>query len=616
MPIKEIERDLQKKDSTITERKHNKTTYNVWESLDKEKKQEKEKWKEQDDNLKPTRKKAVIVGGIIIAVIVFLLISAGSFVFYQKGFFAQNRVSFLTKMPETIDSNVLTTIVFAYDNDNRANLNNAKIIVQFSDYFIPEDNQDNFEKVSNNQGILTIGTIKSKSKEEVELAGHFVGPENYVDDIVGTLKYMPEKTNVIYETQSRASTTITSSPINININSPVEVVSGNLMDIDIVIKNTSKNDILNLKVIFDAPESFVLHSTQPKMIFGNTWLIDNVPAQSEKKVHIRGNMNAEVGITDTFYTEVGSQESKMKYIKYAQDEYTPVIVNSPFVVNQEIRGNLTNVIYAGDKLKYVISFQNNSEIPLREAIVSVQFDTDVLDFENLLLNKKGDYDAKIKKIIWKASDVPELKLLKPMDSGVVTFSIPVLNQLPVDSIDDKHFINTTLALIDSEDIPSAIRENKTVLSNVLTTKVGAKVIFDSKIEYFTGEAISKVGAKTVYKVSYTIDNINNDIKDAKVIAGLPTYVQFEQGEENMQFNERTNEVEWNIGSIVHGAGVTSDQITGSFYISITPSVDQINSRPILVKEQILTANDVFTEMNILESVRKLEIPSGAISASE
>jgi hypothetical protein len=222
-----------------------------------------------------------------------------------------------------------------------------------------------------------------------------------------------------------------------------------------------------------------------------------------------------------------------------------------------------------------------------------------LDFANLDLFDSGDYDAEKKEIIWKASDVPELKTLNPNDSGVVKFNIPVLKNFPIETIDDKDFSIVTLAAIDSKDIPSELRTNKTVLSNVLALPVGAKIVFNSSKEYLEGEKQPTVNKKTTYKINFSIDNINNDIKDTVVKAKLPTHIKFESGD-GVDFNERTNEIIWNAGDIQSGAGLTSKNIETEFIISIIPSIDQLDEELILIKEQYLYAMDEFAGVEITE----------------
>ncbi len=602
MPIEKLEEDLQKKDSPLTQRQHDKTVYDVWQSKEPED-VENGMWQDIKDKMFGTRLKAITIGGIVVFVIAFIAFVTVSFVYLQRGFFASERVTLAMEMPDNIGSNTLTEIKFTYYNHNRANLNDAQIVVKFGDYFIPAENQENFKRISDNQGIITIGTIKGNKKETIVLAGHFVGPVDSVEDVSGILRYIPDRTSTRYETEARGATTITSSPISIDVQAPSEIVSGNLIDIGVVVKNTSNDAISNLKLTIEAPKGFSIYDATPFPTNGK-WLISTIAPQSEQVIHLRGGLNAPIGTAQLFKMEVGTQESGAEYVVYANEKYTPHIIGSPIVVKQGIDGKNDDVVYAGDRLKYIIKFINNSKVPLREVIVSVKFDSAVLDFSQLDLEDKGDYDADSKTIKWKASDIPKLRLLKPHESGKISFMIPVLAKLPVGNVNDYNFSVKTLVSIDSDDIPSELRENKTVLSNVLTKKIGAKVLLNSYIKYTDGMRPPKVGEKTKYTVTLTIDNINNDISDSMVTIPLPTHVKFLEGKD-VQFNERTNEIKWVVGDIVHGAGITSDQIQTSFDVEIIPSVDQIDKSPLILQQQTLTAKDVFTSLQVKEISKPL-----------
>ncbi len=605
MSLQNLEKDLQKKDPVSVKRKHNKTVYDVWEA-EEPPKEKRSNWQKIRDKMFPTRMRAIVFGGGLMAIVIALLVLTISIAYLQRTFFAQERVTLTMEAPRSIDSNMLTEVVFTYTNDNRAYLDDARIIVQFGDYFVPEDGQENFTRVSDDQGVITIGKIEGKETNSIAIAGRFIGPKNAVDDVAGTLRYVPERTNVRFETNARATTTILSSPLMIDVKAPTEVVSGNLMNIAVVIKNTSANDFSHLKLTMDMPETFSLVDAQPRPVQGGkVWLIDNVLSQSEKIINIRGSINAPIGTAQKFFMELGTQKSGAEYVTYAKESYTPQIINSPIIIRQEIRGNTDNVVYAGENLRFDVTATNNSDIPLRKAIVAVKFDTRVLDFSKLKLIDGGDYDAQEHKITWKASDVPALKVLNPGESVKISFIIPVMNKLPIETKNDHHFNITSLALIDSEDIPSELRENKTVLSNVLTVPVGAKVIFDSSATHKEGTQPLKVGEKTVYTITFSIDSINNDITNTVVHAPLPTYIQFESGDDTIVYNERTNEITWNVGDVVHGTGVLSDSREVHFDISFVPSVDQIGEVPTLVKEQTLTAQDPFAGAEVTETAEKI-----------
>jgi hypothetical protein len=600
MALKDIEQDLQKRESELAQRKHEKTVYDVWKSKDEQNPKTEKKWNKVKDEMSGTRVKAISIGVSIAFMIIVIIIMSAIYVRYQKGFFSQERVSFEMTAPQTIDSNVVTDIDFFYKNNNRAKLENAQIKVNFDDYFVPEKNQKNFEQVSTNRGVINIGKINNNEKKKVTLKGHFVGAKKAVADVAGTLRYTPERTNTQYELQARAATEIISSPISVDMHGPQEVVSGNLLDMNIVINNTSKDALSQLKVVLKSPQSFIMQTANPNITSKNTWLIDNIAPHSEHVINVRGILTAPAETVQIFQAEIGSQETDSEYVEYAQGKYAPRMQGLPVIMQQEIDNNNDNVVYAGDRLQYNITFTNNSNISLRDAVASLQFDTEVLDFSQLQLYDGGNYDAQNKKIIWKASDVSGLKVFKPKDTIKVRFNIPVLEKLPVNSKDDYHFSVTTVAVIDSPDIPSELKENKIILSNALSVPVGAKVIFDGEAKYKEGAKPLKVGDKTIYSITLTIDNINNDLGDVVVKAPLPTHVNFENGD-GVLFNERTNEVEWTIGDIEHGAGVTSDKVQTVFDVSIVPSIDQIEEQPTIIKKQVLTAVDKFIDKQIRQT---------------
>lgn len=599
MALKDVEKDLHQKESEFAKREHDTTVYNVWQSKEDGVQKKQGKWQHIKDEMFGTRLKAIVIGSAVTIFAIIIVIISAIFVQYQKGFFSQERVSFFVTAPQTIDSNTLTEIFFTYNNDNRAYLDNAQIIVQFGDYFVPEEDQVNFKRVSDDQGIITIGKINGGEEKAIAVAGHFTGPVNAVDDVAGILRYVPERTNTRYEAQARAATEITSSPLSIDMNAPSEIVSGNLVDIGVVIKNSSNDTLSNIKLTFNSPQTFTFQSAHPSATNNNIWLIDSIAPRSETKIVMRGVLTAPAETVQMFHTEVGSQEVDSEYIVYATGKYTPYMKGSPINIQQIIVNDDDGVAYAGDRLQYEVTFMNNSDMPLRDAITSVQFDSDVLDFVDLQLYSGGDYDPKDKKIIWKASDVSGLKIFNPKDVVKVKFAVSVMKKLPVENQDDYNFSITTVAAIDSDDIPSELRENKTILSNAFTIPVGAKIIFDSYARYKEDNVSVRVGEKTIYTITLTVDNINNDLGNAVVSAPLPTYISFEGGND-VTFNERTNEVVWNIGDIIHGAGVTSDRIETTFDVGIVPSVDQIDTMPVIVKNQTLTAMDKFVGAQIKE----------------
>lgn len=601
LPIKKIRKDLPKKYSKYARRKPEKTVY-YEEKFEENGKTDKTTWERLLDRFFATKVKAIISGAIILLIIAIISLSAVTFVYFQKSFFKSENVSLNITAPKVAKSNDLVEITFNYENKNRASLSNSEIKVEFGKYFVPIQEQENFKVAGLNSGLIEIGKINPGSKKEIIIAGHFVGPENFKENIQGTLNYQPAKTSTIYSTQGKATTTITSSPIVIDFDSPKEIVSGSSVDLIISCRNTSREAIRNIKLTIEYPKEFSFENANPNFTQDKTWLISELAPQEKQEFNLHGILNGEIGTFQKFKGQVKTQATQGNII-YAVHEYAPKIINSPIILSQHVANG---VVYAGNSLNYTIKFYNNSDVPIRDAILDLTFEDKVLNFNNLDLDKKGFYNSKNKTIIWKASDVPALKLIQPNQSGEVSFNIPLKETLPIKDTTDTNFTIKTKASIDSEDIPSPIRANKTILTNSILIKVGTEALFDVTGKYKEGELPPRVGKETTYTLTMEAGSYVNDLKNGEISAVLPTGVSWKGNVEgikkdSLSFNERANTMTWKVGGVTHGEGLLSPTQKISFDVSIVPSIDQVSSSPVLMREITFKATDVFTGQNIFKS---------------
>jgi len=78
-------------------------------------------------------------------------------------------------------------------------------------------------------------------------------------------------------------------------------------------------------------------------------------------------------------------------------------------------------------------------------------------------------------------------------------------------------------------------------------------------------------------------DISNDITDGKVVMTLGAGVKWKNNflpqDTSVSFNDRTNELVWNAGSLAAGTGIITDPKELIFQIGISPSQNQVgNSR--------------------------------------
>lgn len=265
-----------------------------------------------------------------------------------------------------------------------------------------------------------------------------------------------------------------------------------------------------------------------------------------------------------------------KFVAYGSSEQMTRMVIPPLAITQTINGKSDITVNAGDSLNFVVKYQNNGDIGLRDAIVTMKLDSDVLDYRQLS-RESGSYDVTNHTLIWKASDIPGLARLNPGDSGSITFTIPVLNPIP-SGVSGKNFSLQTTAKIDSPDIPTPSGENKIIASNTLLTKVNSAVAIDfflaqnDPVLAGHGPIPPVAGQETLYTLKFRLSNEYNDVNNAKLTISLPSSSRYQK-----RFVPDTDSVTWNERTMSWCHLATYKALRGKkqellFQVAVTPDV--------------------------------------------
>jgi hypothetical protein len=179
-----------------------------------------------------------------------------------------------------------------------------------------------------------------------------------------------------------------------------------------------------------------------------------------------------------------------------------------------------------------------------------------------------------------------------------------MDRIPIENENDKNFSIVSTAKIDSPSIPDPIGSNKIIASNTMTLKLNSRVVLEVKGYYKdngmenSGPLPPKVGQETSYTIHWKVINVSNNISDVKVVSSIPSGVKwlgkFLPDNEAISFNERTNQIEWNLGSLDNGVGISKPGREVSFQISVVPQINQLKKKITLLNLSTLTAKDAFT----------------------
>jgi len=547
---------------------------------------------------------AIALVSIFIVVGLFFGIS-----YSRKTAFQEDRVSVILDGPRDADSAQSVSYLIKIKNSNRTKLKDAEILLNYSENFQPSgDGVLNLKQLNPSNSKIYIGEIKSNEEKEIEVKGVFYAPENSAVFLNADLKYKPASLSSEYLTKSQISINIETSPIFLELVAPLEAAAGDNIEYVIDYKNLDKSALNDAQIKIEFPEGFQFNSSDPVPSQGNNvWYFGVLDPDRGGKIRISGKINGLADQNKTINVQLGRSGGEDGFIVYNKREKSTKIVEAALVVSHELSNNPDLVVNPGEALEYIIKYNNKGQYVLKDVIISLEIKSEILDVFKVK-KENGHFDIKTGIVTWKASDIPQLASLSPNTSGEVRFSIATLEKIPIENSNDKNFIIKSRAKIDSSNFLNPSGDSKIIYSDDLDVKLNSKVIFDVKGFYTDSNLKNEgplpltVGNQTSYSMHWSIVNISNDITNAKVVSSLPSGVKWTgriyPSGEKISYNERTNEIIWEVDSIAAGAGIYLPKKEVSFQIGIVPQENQAGEGLKLLNVSIFTAKDSFTNREI------------------
>lgn len=587
-----------------------------------------ESWNEIDDqedvteisqNKKFQKNKVLGSGLIALGLVVFISIVVFLLMKFQFGAFDQDRVSISIEGAENVQSGTVQKYKITVNNNNRLALEGAVLKVEYPDQLKPRD--ENFSSSSvkrESQRMLKIdlGKIKKKGSLSGELVFDVFGIKNESFPIKASVEYRPERIDSIFRKDNQLVLNVQSSVISIDIFGANEVAQGDIIENKIIIKNGGKETFsrLGLKLIF--PEGFSYlksDNDQSQDGEGNFWLVSNLEPGKDKVIEFRGFLSGNPGSTKKIRAEVidySEEETETTEKKLNQAEITMKMIASRMdIVHIFSGGTENNIFKAGETVRVVIKFKNNTSQWLRDLILKEKLSGAMVDKKGIVLSGSGFYDSQNDEIVWKASDFEKLKALGPDEEAQISYSFTIRKDFIPASLAETNQTVRFEAEIESLDVNSPVFENKRIKSEEGLVKIASELNAQVKGAYNDGEMAGsgplplEVGKETVFTMRIVMTNKFNALKNALVKINLPSGViwknNFEASIGEITFNERTNQAIWKIEEVPAGAGFFLDPIFSKFQIGLVPSENQLTngreSNIVLINTVEISATDKFTE---------------------
>lgn len=548
------------------------------------------------------KKAALLLGGIALT-----LIAAGLFFKAGGWLFNPENVQVTITGPKRVESNSIVEYTIRYENNNWVDLDEAELIVTYPEMF--RFSEDQGFQVSATRAVLPLGTVKKSSLNSVTIAGSFQSLQDQVALFTATLRAAPQGIASRVDTEYQYSIAVESSAVVVELTVPPQAGDGQFADYVATYRNESTETIQNLQLVIDYPSGFTYRESTPTPVQGeNTWNIDALAPGESGTITARGIIAGVQGDVKRVSARIGVPQGDGSLLAYARIERQTRIVASPLVIFQKIGdGDTKQSVEPGEKLSYRLIFRNDGDIGLRDLIVTVDLDPKYFDIANIRLGNGGTYNIVKRQAIFRAADREVLSSVEPGQSGEISFSVPVRNDLS--SYDQSNIEIESIARIDSPDVPTPIGANKVIASNRVAFKVKTAPVFELTGHHFdsyenSGPIPPIVGQETTYTIDVRAGSTLNALEDARVVLSVPGQVQYLKthvnGQGSVLYNDRTGEIFWNIGTLAPGEERTARL---AIQISFIPDPSQAGQEARLINSAVFTGKDLWSG----ESVRR-ELP--------
>ncbi|MBX4206580.1 hypothetical protein KW784_02220 [Candidatus Parcubacteria bacterium] len=210
-----------------------------------------------------------------------------------------------------------------------------------------------------------------------------------------------------------------------------------------------------------------------------------------------------------------------------------------------------------------------------------------------MAGNNGFYNSTTDRLSWILMNIQGVGELNPGEGGTVSFRFASLKDaVPGKSRD----IGLQFVLTGTTAGGQAVS-----VSESRVVKLASQVSLSSKTLHSTGLFLNKgpippqAEKETTYTAVISAGNTSNDFTDAKVTARLGSAVKWlgakSTGAEDISYDEASNTVTWNLGTLASGTGFSGALREAQFQVSLTPSISQIGTAPTLVSSIVFTGFD-------------------------
>lgn len=568
-------------------------------------------WQEENKPIQIEPKR----GGKVLWILgVFFLVAAagaGSFYYISYNSISNARINISISAPDAAIGGERVTWEVIIANNNRKALQGAALIFEY-----PAGSKILDEGVKGLRARKILENIGPGETARLTFSAFVYGFENETKDIRATLEYTPSGSSAIFSKEELSKIFITRSPVGVSLEVPSEIRAGQEVEIKINYVSNSDSVLEKLVLGLEIPSGFAYKSADPKPdIGGKTWFLDLLNPGEKRTIRFRGILSGSELEEKSFRASVGIQDASGSFNIYGQG-VAIIQLKRPFLeVNAKINGQDSYFARPGESLSAEVSYKNNLNVPVENAIIEGTLIGKVYD-ESKIKVRFGTYRSIDKRIIWNSSLNNSLSRINPGDSGTLNFELHMLDNIPVKTAMDKEFKISMRFEIRPGIIPPGYEgvdlkgEDGLDIKLISRFQLVRRGFYYSKIMSNSGPMPPKVGQETTFTVILSLTNSTNDLDGVKVRAFLPPYMIWKNKivpDSSATFDPDTGELLWNVGDMKAGIGYTSPAKEITFQVGFIPSANQAGQTPELITNITAEGHDKFTDTNLQVSVPSLTL---------
>ncbi len=522
-------------------------------------------------------------------------------------------IQFVYDIPVSVPSGVEVPVRVRVLNQNPVGMEYANVTVRY-----PKGTKrvqtDGLTDVSEDSA--TLGAIAQGAYVEYELPVLFFGEENVDQELSVQLEYRFDGISSVFEKSEKRPIRISSSPINLTVDTLDEINAGQTLDLAITARANSAVKTGGILLRAEYPEGFQFLDATPKPAIGNNiWNVGELKPGDKFSVRVRGILAGEETSGKIFRTQIGvvANNNEREIGTVFASSLNEVRIKKPFIGITLMFGGqpvVDSVANFGESIKGEIVYQNNINTKVTNAQIEVRLKGTAFNRSRVNADDGGYYRSIDDTIFWDERGKSELSLLNAGESGVVSFTFVPLPPIVSGQVLRNPYVTAEITVRGKRLSESGVPEEiKTVV--VKNVRLISEAQFTPRSVYGVGPFANRgvipprVEKETTYTVIWTIVNTSNDLRDGVVRATLPPYVRWmgsvSPSSEQVVYNKNTNEVVWTVGKIGAGVGIgASPAREVAFQIAFLPSISQVGSSPSLLTGQTFTAVDVFTQREIFQ----------------